>query len=325
MASWLCRWIGYGCVCAIAGPGRAQMVGYYVSTTVQSVNPSAPGFPASLAGVTTGTPVTIAVRYDGSSPAAANPFAPPFSLATRYVLNSASFVCTIGTVTFTSQGGTPTAWVWNDDPITSSTLADGLLFTSLPLGGTQMQIGNMALPASMFTNEALPTTSLSGSFVLALAMTGSSTNWLTAAWSGLNLAPLASYTTFGAGCAGSLGVPTNGAIDLPRPGQTMRVRFGNLPQNVAVAVLGWSNTASTLGPLPRDLAPFGAPGCFARVSLDSTLVLVGAGGTADYTLTIPPRPVYLGAILYTQALVLAPGTNSLGAVISDAATAVVGV
>jgi PKD repeat protein len=135
---------------------------------------------------------------------------------------------------------------------------------------------------------------------------------------------LAVYQVFGAGCAGPLGVPGNQVTNLPHLGQTASANFTNLPINVAFHMLGFSRTFSNLGPLPASLAPFGAPGCSARVSADAVSLLLGAGNQATFTWTLPNNGVFLGMRLYNQALALSPGTNALGGVLSDAAMLVIG-
>jgi hypothetical protein len=132
------------------------------------------------------------------------------------------------------------------------------------------------------------------------------------------------YRTFGAGCTGTAGIPTNTASTPPRIGQNSVITFGNLPAPyVAIAMIGLSNTASAFGPLPYALAPLGAPSCFGRVSPDATTFLLGAAGSASFTFSTPAAPLF-GFTFYTQALVLDSALNALGASTSNAATAVVG-
>jgi hypothetical protein len=135
----------------------------------------------------------------------------------------------------------------------------------------------------------------------------------------------AAYATFGAGCAGNLGVPHLLPVALPRLGTTCQVQLDNLPLGVAFLVTGFSNTASSLGPLPASLTAFGMPGCLGRTSLDVTEFVSGAGSAATWSLAIPNAPVLIGVLFYQQALVPAPGWNALGAVVSDAAAVTVGV
>lgn len=134
----------------------------------------------------------------------------------------------------------------------------------------------------------------------------------------------AGYGYFAPGCAGSLGVPGNVGTSLPRLGNTMSADLTNLPQNAAFFVLGFSRTSSVFGPLPLDLGLFGAPGCPARVSPDATLLILGTGGTASYSLALPNIPGLLCGQFYTQGLALDAAANAAGFVSSDAAAALIG-
>lgn len=127
------------------------------------------------------------------------------------------------------------------------------------------------------------------------------------------------YSTFAPGCAGSRGVTQLQAFAPPRIGQTLNVLLNNLPLNAAFLITGWSDSTSTLGPLPASLTGLGAPGCFARVSLDATNLLFGSNFTALSSMSFPNAPGLLGVRLYQQALVLDPTVNALGGVTSDAA------
>lgn len=133
-----------------------------------------------------------------------------------------------------------------------------------------------------------------------------------------------SYTVFGGGCVGGLGVPGNIPGNLPRLGQVMTANFTNLPSNAVFAILGWSNTTSSWGALPLDLGFAGAPGCLARVSPDSVQLLMGTNGSATMNIGFPQNLGFLGARLHTQGLVLDPSANAAGVVTSDAASVVVG-
>lgn len=303
----------------------AQQVTYQISSTVSSINPAAPGFPASLIGVAVGAPVTAIISYDAASPSVPNGFGAPYSLATRYSLNGASISLVVGGVPF-AMTGLMTAWVWNDDVIYGGNPSDAVIFTNLVGSPStpQAQVGNLLLPASTFQSEALPTGNVTGPMVLQLSNGSNPAPWLQVNFQNLTLAPQSSVTIFGPGCSGALGVPGNVATSLPRLGQVMTTQFTNLPQNAAFFIFGWSNTTSTFGALPVDLTNFGAPGCFGRVSLDVTRLLLGVGGTATYNLSIPSHPSFLGAPFFTQCLALDPTANALGAVTSDAVAGVIG-
>jgi hypothetical protein len=134
----------------------------------------------------------------------------------------------------------------------------------------------------------------------------------------------ASYSTFGNGCAGSQAASTLSPVALPRLGTNLLVVLDHLPQNLCFFITGFSNTTASIGSLPFDLGPFGAPGCLARVSLDSTTLLVGSNGNALSSMTIPNLQSLLGAQLYQQALVIDSPANQLGAVVSNAAALMIG-
>lgn len=136
----------------------------------------------------------------------------------------------------------------------------------------------------------------------------------------------AMYVPLGAGCAGSVGVPSNTASAPPRLGTNATITFGNLPApEMAIAIFGLSNTTSAFGPLPLSLSSFGAPGCSARVSAEATVFLLGSGNAASLVMGTPNDPGLMGFSYFTQALVLDPQANAMGASISDAAQAVVGI
>ena len=133
------------------------------------------------------------------------------------------------------------------------------------------------------------------------------------------------YAMFGAGCPGSAGVTHLEATTLPRVGATMTVRVEPLPLSLAVMISGLSNVTWATVPLPLNLTPFGLTNCWLRVSLDANDALIGALGSATYSLAIPTTAALAGFILHQQAVVLDPAAgNPLGLVMSDAATAVVG-
>jgi hypothetical protein len=139
-----------------------------------------------------------------------------------------------------------------------------------------------------------------------------------------NIAQDGGYTFFGLGCPGSLGVTTNTSNVAPRLNSTMTVTLDNLTVGIGFYLIGFSRTNSVFGPLPLDLTAFGASGCFARVSSDANLLVIGAGSTATLNLPFPNVPTLLGMRFYSQALVIDGVINTLGLVSSDAAAAVIG-
>jgi hypothetical protein len=143
-------------------------------------------------------------------------------------------------------------------------------------------------------------------------------------YSTLGNGSMAGYGFFGPGCAGSLGVSKLAHSGPPAIGTALTVTMNNLPASAAIMMTGFSNTMSSFGPLPLSTTPFGAPGCFARVSPDSTAFSFGAANQATWTFGIPSDPGLIGMLLYNQALALDPGFNALGVVFSDAAGMMIG-
>ena len=90
-------------------------------------------------------------------------------------------------------------------------------------------------------------------------------------------------------------------------------------------ISGLSNVSSAAVPLPLDLTALGITNCWLRVSVDAHEAVIGSLGSATYSLAVPASASLAGFILHQQALVLDPAAgNPLGLVMSDAATAVVG-
>ncbi len=80
--------------------------------------------------------------------------------------------------------------------------------------------------------------------------------------------------------------------------------------------LGTSSTMIGTTPLPVNLGPFGAPGCFIYQSSDSSTFTVTG---IPIPFAVPNNNAYLGFRLFSQALVLDlnPGANALGMVTTD--------
>ncbi|MFY9344707.1 MAG: RCC1 domain-containing protein, partial [Planctomycetota bacterium] len=134
-----------------------------------------------------------------------------------------------------------------------------------------------------------------------------------------------SYALFGGGCSGSLGVPTLVLTSPPpRIGQGFSVRADRLPLDMAFMLLGLSNLSFAAGALPFPLAVVGMPGCDLRVSNDVAVFQSGIANYAVFTFALPSSTALIGFGFHQQALVPDPGTNGFGAVMSDAATVVLG-
>lgn len=142
---------------------------------------------------------------------------------------------------------------------------------------------------------------------------------------GFLVGPRTSYDRIGGGCAGSLSAAELVPANTPRIGQKLQVRLFQLPLGAAVLTTGFSSSASPFGPLPIALAQFGMPGCSYFVSPDTSLFVFGQNQQAVVEWDLPNSAGLLGVRFHQQALVLDGGAgNPAGAVVSSAATAVVG-
>lgn len=129
---------------------------------------------------------------------------------------------------------------------------------------------------------------------------------------------------FGESCGGSpvgprsfrflplLGIAKNVAV-----GSTFRTEVYNVPPGTAsVGILGFSNRQWGPLPLPFPLKPFGADGCFLRVSMDITQVALTAGsgkggGSGKIGWAIPNIPGLRGVDVYFQAMTVDLGANAM--------------
>lgn len=130
----------------------------------------------------------------------------------------------------------------------------------------------------------------------------------------------ATYATFAPGCPSSLGVSQLIPATLPRIGTNMLVIVNNLPANLALMLMGFTNGP----PFPVDMTFLGMDTCLLRVSLEFSYAVAGGGGTAVHTLVLPLDYSLLGLVLHQQAFVFAPGWNAFGGVLSDASTLQIG-
>jgi hypothetical protein len=126
----------------------------------------------------------------------------------------------------------------------------------------------------------------------------------------------------GEGCAGSTGVIDLSTARPPQLGQVFTVDLAPWTPHAAVLLTGASNTVSALGPLPIDLSILGMTNCRLRVSPDLLLPMSRSPRRAQ--MLIPSDPALAGALFHQQALVLDPSANAFGAVLSHAATGVIG-
>ncbi|MFO1052462.1 MAG: serine hydrolase [Planctomycetota bacterium] len=126
-------------------------------------------------------------------------------------------------------------------------------------------------------------------------------------------------TAFGSGCPGSAGTPTHSGLGTPDAGQVMTLRVSNGGASTPViALIGFSNSIWSGTPLPLSLGLLGAPACSLRVSPDVTFnAATSASGIASINLQLPDQTALIGAHLYSQFVVVAPGANGLGLALSN--------
>jgi hypothetical protein len=120
--------------------------------------------------------------------------------------------------------------------------------------------------------------------------------------------------------------PGAGPLPLLGTNWTLRLSYGvGIPTiRVGALVLGWSDQVWSGGPLPYDLTALGMPGCMLRVSTEFVDLMVLFGGNATFLWALPATPSLAGIQFFTQGLVLEPGTNPFGAVMSNALAASTG-
>lgn len=129
----------------------------------------------------------------------------------------------------------------------------------------------------------------------------------------------AGYADLGAGCATPAVALQSADGRQPWAGEVFTAAATPLPAGTLGVVLAWSasNTQWLGVPLPLDLGPLGAP-CVLRVGIDVTLPMTLAAGRASQATLVPATPALLARTLYQQALLLTPGQNALGLVLSSA-------
>ncbi|MEZ5967061.1 MAG: hypothetical protein R3F56_24705 [Planctomycetota bacterium] len=133
--------------------------------------------------------------------------------------------------------------------------------------------------------------------------------------------PPASYTPFGHGCAGTVGVPilepTIGRV--PYVGAPFEVALRNvLPGSTVLWLTGFDRLP------PFDLGWFGMPGCVMFVSPQLVQQWTVPGPILLVPFPIPNDVNLAGLTFYHQAAVLDRGANSAGIVLSNAGEGVVG-
>jgi hypothetical protein len=146
--------------------------------------------------------------------------------------------------------------------------------------------------------------------------------WLNDTWSYSTSVP-ATATAYGVGCAGSVGVPAlaNDDFRLPWLGDTVVMRVSNLAPTALAAFFATSSDSAS----PYPLASFGMPGCNGLVAAPTAEFRPISAGTAVWQLAVPNIPSLVGVQLFQQTLILEPGVNAAGAIISNGVELVAGI
>lgn len=142
----------------------------------------------------------------------------------------------------------------------------------------------------------------------------------------LRTANEASYAEIGAGCGTPPAQLESELGARPWIGESFIVEVAPLPPNTLAALLlhGLSSAQWNGVPLPLDLGPLGAVGCWLHVSIDASAPMQLVAARALLSTNVPVAPELLGRTLHQQALLLAPGSNPLGLVLSSARAATIG-
>jgi len=134
----------------------------------------------------------------------------------------------------------------------------------------------------------------------------------------------ASFTLFGQSGTTSAGTqPTIGSSGPPLLGSVFTVTLtGALPSGLVILFAGWSNTMSSYGPLPLDLAPFGAPGNTLYAAVNYKVHMAAdVNGEASLGIGLPSTASWDGRHLYFQWYVSDVAANGRGLVLSNAGDA----
>lgn len=127
---------------------------------------------------------------------------------------------------------------------------------------------------------------------------------------------------YGAGCAGSTGVPDLRTIGPTTPalGQSVPLQLTSLPAHPGVAVTAFGDSIASWdgAVLPVSLASVGLPGCRAWIPLRTWQARSHAGGAHTFVLQLPASPLLRGAPFGVQAIVLDPAANGAWGSVSNA-------
>lgn len=133
------------------------------------------------------------------------------------------------------------------------------------------------------------------------------------------------FQAYGAGCAGSNGVPTVLTNQQPRIGQPVSVLLLNLPPNEFAAAMVGFDFLQYPAPL-LELSPLGMPTCplYSWPQIIEVVPSTGSFGAYVWGTTLPNNPSAVGTGFVLQFLVHDPAANAGGFVTSNAALGVVG-
>jgi hypothetical protein len=131
----------------------------------------------------------------------------------------------------------------------------------------------------------------------------------------------AAYGVYGAGCQGTNGVPQLAAApsSLPKINTTFTLALSSMRTTggAVIVILGPS-------PISVDLSSAGMPGCSLLTHVLLLTATTNSGGTGTVSYAIPNDSSLLGALFYNQALVLDPGVNAFGGVMTNGGEGVIG-
>jgi hypothetical protein len=133
----------------------------------------------------------------------------------------------------------------------------------------------------------------------------------------------AAVAPFGAGCAGTAGLPqlTGEPYELPWLGDTIHHRAGPLAAGSAGALF----VAGFAPAVPTSLAFLGMPGCDLLVAPDVIEFGPANGGLARWTFQVPSTIALAGAQFFQQAFPFDAGLNPLGLSATNGLTATLGI
>lgn len=135
----------------------------------------------------------------------------------------------------------------------------------------------------------------------------------------------AGYREFGAGCAGTVGLPRLSAVNMPRVGERFEVRIAPVPPfSFTVFLLGASNTRWAGLTLPVDLGLIGMPTCTLFASGEASAALFSTTGTTGWSTTVPADYTLLRARFYNQAFLFDARANPMGVVATNGGEASIG-